>query len=138
MTETKLWEKLKTAIFGYFEADRIDNKVGTGVPDVTFTLPGKHGWIELKTAPCPRNRKTPIRLNHEFTGRQKYWIAHRGIIGGNIYILIAVGDSKFYLFNWAAISSIGRGVSDLEWWNKNSMAIWEGEIRGEDLRRILE
>jgi hypothetical protein len=69
---------------------RIENLVGSGVPDVEGCLNGNHFWIELKCAAEPKRADT--KLKPRFQPRQIPWLKARDRAGGRAYVLLQVGS----------------------------------------------
>lgn len=100
MNEASFWEYLQTGMVGRWDATRIETgSTGNGVPDVAYSVPKKHGWIELKYIPhAPKRATTPPDLRH-FTPLQQHWLMYRGKLAGNCWVFIRMAD-EFFLFDW--------------------------------------
>lgn len=105
-TETKLWKLLEEVMGDAWSAERVDNKVGDGTPDVNFSMDHGHGWIELKCALRPKSDEHPVKFPH-FTGRQQRWIADRGWWAGNVFVFAGVGE-ELLLLPWYSAYAIGK------------------------------
>ena len=86
--------------------DRVENVVGTGMPDVNFCSRGVECWIEMKSPKEPKRASTPLfGSNHKLSQDQKNWLLRQCRAGGFSYVLIAT-DKR-----WMLIS--GRHADDL-------------------------
>jgi hypothetical protein len=95
MKESNLWDWLTKARdhLTNLHITRVEDGLSVGRPDVEGWW-GKHGGfaIELKVAPRPVRRTTPIRAQHPPTKEQVEWLRTRREAGGNAYILVQVGE----------------------------------------------
>ena len=63
----------------------------TGLPDLSYSHSGVHGWIELKWLEhWPHRATTPVRLSR-YTKEQKHFLLSRGRVGGRCWLLLRVG-----------------------------------------------
>ncbi len=109
--EKSLWKWLKNAKKAYYGAlhmGRIENNVGSGMPDVEGHL-NYHGqfWIELKVCKRPMRISTPVRP--KIREAQVEWIKRRSRIGGNVWLLIQIGKER-YLVHGKHVEAIHKGV----------------------------
>ncbi len=93
---------------------RIENVVGTGVPDINLCLNGKDHWVESKWNPSKRYGK---RFSHPLTAQQCAWLLKRTSCGGSAWILARRMDT-FKLWH----GSYAREVLD-NGWNGEGAAI---------------
>lgn len=92
MSEKALRRRVVTAL-KKLDAVSVENSVYPGTPDVNYM----EGWIELKKiSKWPKRVTTIIRINH-FTPQQKVWLRRRWEAGGQVYLLLQVGQ-EFLLF----------------------------------------
>ncbi len=129
MTEDKIWQKLKSGIDLWFYADRIESRTNNGIPDVAFSVEGRHGWMELKASDVRTDSGT-VKFKKPLDNRQAYWIRSRGEHAGNIYVLagieiMATRKQLFFLLHWRDALSTCDHNYDLAWYK--NVSIWRGE-----------
>lgn len=119
MNESSFWAYLKGVMAQCWEATRIETSTALGVPDVTYTIPQGHGWIELKYLQAfPKRATTAVRLAH-FTDAQKNWMRQRGRLADAVWLFVRVGN-EFFLFDW-------RQALECETWTAGE---WRQQARG--------
>ena len=98
MSEAYLWKKLKNGMKKHWLADRIENSISTGMPDVNYCITrAKRGWIELKYLEhYPKRPKTKIRLSH-FTQEQRNWLIQRSQVGEKCFVFLQI-EKDYFLF----------------------------------------
>ena len=134
MNESTLWDYVKKGMSGRWLATRIETVTSLGVPDVTYSVKGVHGWIELKWVPkAPVKQSTKMRLSH-LTEQQKQWIFSRGKLAGDVWLLVRVED-EFFLFDHKFIHDIQQMTIDE--WRVNCEVNWSKKINFEELSTIL-
>ena len=137
MTEKQMWKYLKRIMGDLWKADRIETKVSTGIPDITFCL-DETGWIELKRGATKGWGKS-FKLAHPPTNRQVHWIDSRGARTGRVFILVAVEIDQidhFFLLPWFWVSRLQHMVSPeelLRW----SIKAWSGHIDPREMKQAL-
>lgn len=135
-SESSLWKTVQKNMKGFWEADRVENPVNPGMPDVYFTLKssGVMGWIELKHAHAwPRKACTPLRIDH-FTRVQRNWFKRHGKEGANIHLLLQVG-TDYFLIQWDVVPDIGK-MTKQDYFKR--CFSWERSINYLELFDILE
>ncbi len=142
MTEGDIWEELSRGMGLLWLADRIENKFNTGIPDVTFTVPKRHGWIELKAADI-RDTCCVVRPKKPVDNRQRHWLRTRGCAAENTYILIGIqiGSKtdrveEYYLLNWRQGIELTESKPYL-WFKDNCLWRGKGRIYGLSLYSVL-
>lgn len=79
------------------------NDVSPGVPDLSFSVNGVCGWIELKYLEKPPVReKTILRFckGQDMSWKhQRLWLANRGRAGANCFVVARVAD-EVLVFWW--------------------------------------
>jgi hypothetical protein len=84
---------------------RVENMVGTGMPDVNYCIEGVEGWIELKqTQGWPRFSHKPLVLDH-YTPQQRLWHRRRTSAGGRVYVMLQIVRPCTYVLlpaRWSA------------------------------------
>lgn len=99
---------------GLWEAERVENRLNKGTPDVTWAANGRTGWMELKWErawPATPGGRLPVR---SLTEEQRNWIRRFGRAGAATYILIGVGQDEYFLFDHRLIDEVG-------WMNQEQM-----------------
>lgn len=85
-----------------------EDAINTGIPDLSYSYGGVHGWIELKWLEAwPKREDTPMRLPH-YTKEQKHFLLTRGRAGGRCWLLIRVGKEHLILHHEQAYMAEGR------------------------------
>lgn len=100
--ENILWDQVKVSMSNLWDAQRHEDKYSVGIPDVSFGINDKNGWIELKYLEKWPKYGT-VKIPH-FTSQQRNWLERRDGFGGGCWLLLQVGND--YL--------IFRGVNVLE------------------------
>jgi len=83
--------------------DRVENIAGAGTPDLSWSWNGVEGHIELKyRLEWPVNPLTGVRIE-SVTPHQRLWWRERWRAGGNIYVMVRLGEF-YFLFegDWVA------------------------------------
>lgn len=70
------------------DMERVENTAATGTPDVDGCLQGNTYKIELKREPARQNGNVKVR----FRPMQIPWMQRRWKAGGNVWVLLAVGE----------------------------------------------
>lgn len=100
MSETDFWNKtVRPAFAPYGDLVRIENRVGSGTPDVNYCLLRVEGWIELKKTYWPKKDNTKLLLPH-FTDKQLRWHERRHKAGGRTSLLAQISHDYFLLPPW--------------------------------------
>ncbi len=124
-TENALWKTLRSGMKGTWIAQRFEDKLSYGIPDVGFVLTegGQYGFIELKReAAFPKRGKTPVRISHPQHWKiQQAWANRVGSRCGRVFLLLQVAK-EYFLFDWKAMQFVGSvpradlyGLA-LKWW----------------------
>lgn len=103
--EKLLYKKIKKAMSGLWDHQRHEDKFSVGIPDISFGLGGKNGWIELKYLKKWPKLGDIVKIPH-FTSQQKNWIYKRQKIGGNCWLLLQI-KVEFLLFKGDDVTTIG-------------------------------
>lgn len=126
MDESKFWAYLRRGMGARWKAERIENRLAAGFPDVFFTIDGTHGLVELKYL---AKKKKTITIRH-FTDEQRaFSYRHK------TPILVQIED-EYLLFGHEQSLSLGQGESLDEFLQKASYR-WEGSIDFDHLREAL-
>ena len=133
MSEARLWSYLRDGVGGLWEAERIENRLNSGVPDVAYST-DHHGWIELKYLPkAPKRSDTALKIDH-YTAEQKNWLTKHGKRGGHCFLFLQVGGT-YMLFGSEAARDIGTVTLDAH--KKMALAVWEGQVCFTEFVRLL-
>lgn len=134
MRESDLWAYLRKGMIAKWHVSRIESSAGNGIPDVSFGLPNKNGWIELKyIKEWPKRPATKVKL--PLRPEQKHWIRNRGAISGNVWVLCRV-QNDFFLFDHQGCDVLCEGVVQEEWFIMCE-AHWVNRINFNELYEIL-
>lgn len=100
--------------------DRVENAVGTGMPDINFCSEGVECWIEQKSPTEPKRATTKLfGSNHKVSQDQMNWFKRQMTARGNAYFLIAT-DKRWMLISGEHADDInGMTVDELL-----DVAIW--------------
>lgn len=95
--EQALWDRLSTVMKGRWRADRVENKILQGMPDVYFGVSAQlHGWIELKVLPTfPKAAKTAVKVPH-YTAWQANWHWTHRDVGTRSWIAVQHEDLLYF------------------------------------------
>lgn len=107
-SESSFWNTIKKNMSKYWVADRVENPIMSGTPDVYYTMksPFSMGWIELKHAHTwPKRETTILRLDH-YTAQQKAFIRRHGSAGANVKLFLQV-KTDYLLFDWESALHVG-------------------------------
>ena len=126
MDESKFWRYLQRGMGARWKAERVENRLAAGFPDVFFTIDGTHGLVELKY--LPKKKKT-ITIRH-FTDEQRAFSFRHGTP-----ILVQLED-HYFLFVAKESLHLGTGEPLDEFLQKASYR-WEGSIHFDDLKSAL-
>lgn len=148
--EQKMWNDVKKKALDKIVGvrfERIEPFVGSGIPDVTFTYNGHHGWIELKVCeylkkanmdPKQVHLGSPITIN--WRPDQRKWLYDRDRMGGNCWLLV------WHYTGWYAMRGIHALQMDMSNIVKLSVddmrhayhAIYSEELTAKFLMRVMD
>ena len=126
MDESGFWRYLQKGMGARWKAERVENRLAAGFPDVFFTIGPVHGLVELKY--LPKKRKT-ITISH-FTDEQRaFSFRHK------TPILVQIED-EYLLFGHDHSLILGKGqtLNDHRSW---ASARWEKRIDFDHLAQCL-
>lgn len=126
MNESGLWRYLQRGMGARWKAERVENRLAAGFPDVFFTIDGTHGLVELKY--LPKKKKT-ITIRH-FTDEQRTFSYRHGTP-----ILVQIED-EYLLFCSSACLDLGKGQS-FDWHLEEAAYWWTGLIDFDGLKSAL-
>ena len=136
MSEAALWRVFRQHIGPYGHVVRHENRVEAGTPDVSYTIQGVSGWIELKQLDEPPKRPTTsISITH-LTKEQILWAQKERKAGGRMWMLLKVGQS-FALCDPDLMERIYRREVLMEDLRFLSRVLGHGRFPVEDVVRCL-
>ena len=111
-----------------------EDALNGGIPDLSYSGGGVHGWIELKWLEAwPVRTGTIVCIPH-YTKEQKHFLLSRGRAGGRCWLLLRMGWEQL-LFDHESAQCVGQeaqqGLLAL------ASAHWNSSINFEQLTRIL-
>lgn len=120
-------------------AERVENAVAVGTPDVDYCINGRHGKIELKYAPRhPVRPSTPVLgLGKGLRKSQIVWATRRKRAGGRVYLCIGTVAATWFI-DLSLLTP--RQMKDTEMMTVaelDSIAAWRSGQPHEQLGRIL-
>lgn len=108
--------------------------LNSGIPDLSYSGGGVHGWIELKWLEAwPKRAMTPVRLPH-YTKEQRHFLLSRGRAGGRCWLLLRVGREHMLFDHERAQDA---GAADRDWMLAAAKLHVTGSVDFEQLTRIL-
>ena len=126
MNESGVWQTLKNGMVGKWHVSRIESSAGNGIPDLTFGISAKQGWVELKYIPeWPVREGTKLKL--PLRPEQKHWIKARGSLSGDVWVFVRVMDTFFLLSWFKALDAAEEGWTGREWLTKSNLW-WEKRV----------
>jgi hypothetical protein len=130
-----LWQYIRRGLCPFAHLTRIESSAGNGVPDVSVGMPKKHLWIELKNIVAwPKRNTTKIKL--PLRPEQRLWIATRGKISGNVWVICRI-DKSIFLLTWQEALLAYEGWTSAEW-VENSRSYWPSKVDFGALHRELD
>lgn len=112
--EQALWDKIRDEMAGHWRADRVENKILQGMPDVYFSVSsGLTGWMELKVInQFPKGDHHVVRIPH-YTPFQANWHWTHRDFGTKSWIVIQVEEEVFFFAARMALALFeGMSVKD--------------------------
>ena len=89
------------------EYTRHEDEMTVGIPDVSYSCPGIHGWIELKALHnWPKRESTPVRFP-KFKPAQRRFLVNRGELGGFCFFM-AVVERDVIVIDWSQLEVVGE------------------------------
>lgn len=134
--EQRLWLALRKVLRGRGHFERVENMVGSGLPDVNYCIASVEGWIELKSVEAwPVRVTTPVQIDH-YTDQQRRWALHRTMVGGRVFWLVRSESNSEYVMlrgsEAAKLYASDASAPTVE--QLRSAAVWrrEGTLRAVD------
>lgn len=132
-----MWASLKKAMGSRWHAQRHEDVLAQGIPDVSYGASGVQGWIELKCLEAwPVRPDTVVKIDH-LTQEQRAWLYLRGKAGGRTWLLLRVESTNTWLLfdhvrAWGMVGRLKqadlRGVAT---------KVWEPGIDADELARAV-
>ena len=101
LPEQKLWDRMRKGLAGFhIYLERLENMVGSGLPDVLTLKKGRTCFIELKVARdgIPARRNTPLLGNDDgLRLEQRNWLLNWSKKGGRSLVVISIAGSKQHI-----------------------------------------
>lgn len=107
--ENTFWSHIRDKMKGRWRAQRFEDKLSEGIPDVGYAIKGVRGlgFIELKyKSDWPKRPTTPLRLKH-YTTKQRNWIRFFGAHADRVFLFLKV-KRDYLLFHWPHTWDIGK------------------------------
>lgn len=114
LPEQRLWDWLRDRLQGHWFAERIENELRAGVPDVYFSHTRARGWAELKVLDhWPRIDSTKVRIP-SWTAQQRNWMRQHRQCGGHAWLVVGVEQSGEVLIlpDVTALQAIDQWTQD--------------------------
>lgn len=121
MSEASFWDYLRKVLPPTGHYSRIESETAQGFPDIHYTIDGRSGTIELKSAHTKRD--TPFSGGDEGLRRsQIIWMDEEDRAGGRVWIFAEVFSTIYVIsgntyrddFNGLTLEQLNR-LSDLVW-----------------------
>ena len=134
--EQDAWRSLRRTVGGRWHAQRIENWVDEGTPDVAWGARGVDGWMELKALhDWPARPETGIDIG--LKPEQAEWLTARGRVGSGLcFILVRIGRD-WLLFHWSVARTLARGRPDRNSLLSLSDRAWRGRLNPDELIEII-
>lgn len=133
--ERALWDWLRNGMRGRWHAQRHEDRLSAGVPDVSYACGGADGWIELKRIRAfPVLPKTPVRTN--LTIQQALWLEARGRAGAGRCFVLVRSPRGVHLFRWSVARCLAAGI-DHEGFMNISVASYGSTMDWDDFTRRI-
>jgi hypothetical protein len=106
MKETDLFARIRPHLAGHGEYDRVENSLGSGMPDIFYNLSGITGWIETKLM------RSGLLKFEKF---QPNWIRKHNRAGLNRIFVVAM-DERETIHVWYARDVISAPATVIGKW----------------------
>lgn len=132
MNESGMWRSMRKAMRGQWDATRHEDRIGVGIPDVSFGRNGVNGWIELKHM-TRYPKRGPIRV--PLRPEQIVFLSRRGARGKNCWIFLRV-EKDHYLVSSSYAKMISSGITR-SWLIEVSRKSWMGTINWSEFSEMI-
>lgn len=115
MSESAAYQTLKSHFPPEAYIERIENVVGSGFPDVIYTLNGTTGFIEIKSPTEPKKPNTRLFGSaHKLSLEQENWFLRMLKAGGKCHVFIGT-DKRWLLIPGKLVTLINEAtITDLD------------------------
>jgi hypothetical protein len=126
--ERDLWQLVSKVMSNRWHATRHEDRWAEGIPDVSYGIRRYNGWLELKSIDTwPKKSEVPVNIG--LSPEQRSWLSNRQVAGGHCYLLLAVGNQEFLLFNrFGQLGSLTRvelRAEAVRIWSNGLDRLWE-------------
>lgn len=122
--EQRLWDTMRRRLPDAWWAQRVENIVGEGMPDV-YVEPG-HAWVELKAPRRPSRSTTPLLGSKEgLRSSQIAWHARAAALGVRSFVLVRDSEGELYLLPGGLAPDINTWTAE-ECARESVANHWEG------------
>lgn len=127
----KVWKPLRRALKRTLLLKRLENKLGSGLPDVFYCSKGVSGFLELKHLKgWPVREETTTALG--ISAAQKLWLWELHDAGGKGFVFVRIGEE------WLLIPvCAGLGEATRAEWMSRAILQCEGDMVWHKLLEIL-
>jgi hypothetical protein len=120
--EAALWHYLSNGMRGQWNAQRHEDRLTAGIPDVSFALNGVDGWLELKALV-----RAGASVNLGLSNEQAIWLYRRGKIGSGHCFVLARIEKEHLLFQYN-VANVLTCPQSMEGLRAMADARWAGSI----------
>ena len=98
--EAQFWSTLKRSLPKHWFVNRIENRMGGGVPDLYICIDGKSFWLELKVTKSHRVNVSPNQIAWHYSFNRSQ--------GASFFLVKTLPSSTLFLFE----GTHGRGLAE--------------------------
>ena len=106
----------------------------TGIPDLSFSVKGVNGWIELKQIEKWSGSGKKAKPK-KFTSSQINWLKRANKHGGYCFVLVKV-DMEYYLFDADQAKYIAKGMTRTDYL-LFSKGFWKDSINQDEFTSLI-
>lgn len=104
----------------------VENPLLSGLPDVSWTLQGDGGWLELKILDAlPVRARSVVRIDH-FTTDQLRFLVEWWVAGGSALLGVRFPQGEMLLFGAKGAVMVKSGITTQR---MREIALWRGSVR---------
>lgn len=134
--EASLWQYIRKGMGARWHAQRIEDSLSVGIPDLGYAIDGLEGWIELKHVPAwPARAITPVRP--KLTAKQSTWMLDRSRSGTGLCFVLLKVDRTFLLFGQEAFDALIDGDQQ-DRLRARARAVWERRINWDQFAKLIQ
>jgi hypothetical protein len=112
MSEAATWRAIRPGLQAICQCERVENRVGAGMPDVYICSEGRSVWVELKKATPPRRASTPFAIKN-LRRAQIIWHRNHARSGGLSWLLVQYG-TEWILFSGRVLDQLAEPMTQTE------------------------